>query len=257
MERIIDLYEGTAIYRARLDEIRERDINARVMEKKHFERLAANMKADKRLESLPLCVRSQEKQELVILSGHHRTRAARAAGIFEIYVMVVEESLTEDQIKSKQLAHNALNGRDDMEVLSAIYNSIEDLEAKLQAGIHLEEQKMDSVVVKEINFDFNFEIVSLFFLPSQLTNFDKAIAIMNKSERIDVVDMENFPKFKEAARKVSGIEDIRNASAIVNRMSEIIIEYYSKREQLGDLPDQKEATEITSEQNGSKKRKNK
>lgn len=232
MEKIADLYEGTAVYRVHIDELRERDVNARVMSKNMFDRLISNMKIDKRLESLPLCAKSKDREnELMIISGHHRTRAARAAGIHHLFVIAIEDELSEDEIKSKQLSHNSLNGFDDEQMLKSIYDSIQDLDSRLKSGVFMEDDlKFNTVGVKEVNLEFEFEIVNMMFLHTQLQKFDRALALIQDSKDVRVVDLANFEQFKKAVKSVSGHDNVRNISAIMNRMSEIVIEYYAKKD---------------------------
>ena len=132
-EKIVDLYEGMSIWKVNIERCRERDKNARIMDKETFDRLTQTIAEDERLESLPfgyVKANPSGNKEFFIVSGHHRIRAARSANITEIFVLVAEEDMTEDQIKSKQLAHNALAGADDPQVLREIYESISDLDEK-------------------------------------------------------------------------------------------------------------------------------
>lgn len=76
-ERILDLGYGLELWKAHPSSLREQDVNARAMPKAMFERLAQTIARDKRLESLPLCAKTERGLE--IISGHHRTRAATAA----------------------------------------------------------------------------------------------------------------------------------------------------------------------------------
>ena len=109
-ELVLELGQGLEIRRVKLDDLIEQDINARYMPPKMFERMASTIKRDIRLESLPFCALTDKGIEVV--SGHHRTRAGRTAGLEEIHVIVDATGLTRDQIKAKQLAHNSISGLD-------------------------------------------------------------------------------------------------------------------------------------------------
>src|SRR6059036_2769174 len=78
-QRILDLGNGLELWKVHPSTLREQDVNARSMPKAMFERLAQTIARDKRLESLPLCAKTESGLEIV--SGHHRVRAATAAGI--------------------------------------------------------------------------------------------------------------------------------------------------------------------------------
>src|SRR6266481_3076859 len=85
-QRILELGNGLELWKVHPSTLREQDVNARSMPKAMFERLAQTIARDKRLESLPLCAKTERGLELV--SGHHRARAATAAGISEMFVLV-------------------------------------------------------------------------------------------------------------------------------------------------------------------------
>ena len=104
-EKIAELENGLSLWKVGIDMLREMDKNARVMESEKFELLKEIIEEDKRLESLPLVTLKKDgRGEFLIISGHHRTRAARMAGLQQIHVLVDENELTLDQIKSKQLS---------------------------------------------------------------------------------------------------------------------------------------------------------
>lgn len=226
-EKVYDLGSGIALYKAHIDALRERDKNARVMSPLKFERLTQNISKDKRLESLPLCSLPNEHGELQIISGHHRIRACRTANILEIYVLVIEEELTEDQIKAKQLAHNSLNGSDDPQLLREIFESIASIEAKLESGITPEDLNFNAKVkVDEVQLEMDFSNVHLLFLPSQKETFDKVVATIEQDSTVLVSEIKNFEKFRKAVQKVVKYEDVRNASSIVLKMCDIVKDFY-------------------------------
>jgi len=74
-EQLLQLEQGLEIWRVHIDELREQDINARSQPKAMFDRLAATIRRDKRLEALPLVAATENGLEIV--SGHHRVRASR------------------------------------------------------------------------------------------------------------------------------------------------------------------------------------
>src|SRR3989442_8911991 len=109
-QRILELGSGLELWKVHPSPLREQDVNARSMPKAMFERLSQTIGRDKRLESLPLCARREKGLE--IISGHHRTRAATAAGLSELFTLVDVTGLTRSQIAAKQLAQNAIAGQD-------------------------------------------------------------------------------------------------------------------------------------------------
>lgn len=231
-ERIADLGDGMAIWKLHVDCLREADKNARVMSPQVFERLALNVKSSGVLESLPLAhmTGDVENLEFTIISGHHRTRAARVAEVFEIHVLVIEKELTKDQILSKQISHNSLNGDDDQDVLRELYKEIGDINSRIEAGVAwLEEDVLPADIgMDEISFDLEFEYVSLLFLPHQYDRFEKAMGFIEKDKTVVLARIEAFASFCEAVNMIRAELNIKNLPGIVAKMSDIVIEHYTE-----------------------------
>ena len=92
-----------------VDDLKEQAVNPRSMPQKMFDQMIENVKNTKALESVPLCAQAGGGAEICIISGHHRTRAARAAGIKYILILLFTD-FPEARVKSKQLAHNNISG---------------------------------------------------------------------------------------------------------------------------------------------------
>ncbi len=233
-QRLLDLGKGLAIYRANIELTREQDKNARIMEPSKFERLAANIEGQERLESLPFTtiMRSEDRVEFPIISGHHRIRAARKANVTELYLLVDETELTTSEIISKQLAHNALAGFDDQQILADLYASIEDLDAKIASGLTDQDMTFDaaSVAIDEIDVTFDYEIVDLMFLRSDFRRFNEAIDLIVPEAHIYLADKADFERFKDGMTDVAKRFSIRNASAIIARWIDIIEDYCRMRD---------------------------
>ena len=63
-EQLADLGSGLIIARVRISDIKEQDINARIMKAEMFKQLVDNIKKRGQLESLPLCA-LMEKIEII------------------------------------------------------------------------------------------------------------------------------------------------------------------------------------------------
>src|SRR6266542_4781740 len=154
-EKVLDLGNGLELWKIPPSALSGQDVNARSMPKAMFERLSQTIARDKRLESLPLCAKTE--RDLEIVSGHHRVRAATAAGISEMFILVDVTGLSRSQIAAKQLAHNAIEGTDNEQLLAEIYRQIQDAEAKLEAYI---DQKLDvplpKVKIEGLDVDIDF-----------------------------------------------------------------------------------------------------
>ena len=58
-QKILDLGNGLELWKVPPSALREQDVNARSMPKAMFERLSQTIARDKRLESLPLCAKTE------------------------------------------------------------------------------------------------------------------------------------------------------------------------------------------------------
>jgi hypothetical protein len=188
-KQLADLGDGTSVWWVHVEALREQDVNARVMSPSKFERLVENIRQSGHLESFPLVHQSTNaagNAEFHIISGHHRTRAARAAGLHHVPVIVLGRDLTPSQIKAKQLAHNALAGTDDREILGRIYEQIEDLQARLETGLTDQELAVDlpTVPIDEVSLGLRFELVNLLFLPRAFERFTELLDTLETNANV-------------------------------------------------------------------------
>ena len=101
----------TRVVERRLADLRPSDKNARTMTAAKRERLVANLTHDGTLTSAPLVYQDR------IISGHHRVKAAIAAGIEKAQVIEITNELPDDHLTALQLSHNSISGEDDPNVL--------------------------------------------------------------------------------------------------------------------------------------------
>lgn len=234
-EFICEAGENLEIWRVKLDEITEQNVNARTMPPETLERLAENIKKEGRLESLPFCVkRGENKFEL--LSGHHRTRAARMAEIEEMLVIADTRDLNRSQVVAKQLAHNSITGRDDRELLRTLYAEMADVNDLLESYIRPEdlqfENKEKPLDLTDVSLDLPWKTMSLVFLTEGMEKFDDVCAaISTDTDTVGVVSIDLFERFQKALTEVGKIEDIRLIGAIFARMLEIIEEFVKREEE--------------------------
>ncbi|MBZ5653487.1 MAG: ParB N-terminal domain-containing protein [Acidobacteriia bacterium] len=226
-ESILDLGFGLELWKAHPSSLREQDVNARAMPKAMFERLAQTIARDKRLESLPLCAKTERGLE--IISGHHRVRAATAAGISEMFVLVDVTGLTHSQIAAKQLAHNAIEGQDNDQLLAEIYRQIEDAESKLEAFI---DEKLDveipKVKIEGLDVEIDFKTVLLIFLPRVKERLDRALEYLRSSgQRLDGVYIaadSDYAPLEKAVRKIHEEYDVRVVADIIGKLAQLAMQ---------------------------------
>ena len=87
-----ELEDGIVLARVPSDLPKEQDINARTMDDDKFNQLVSNIKKRGTLEQLPYCALTNKGVEVV--SGHHRMKAARIAGLDTVEILLDRSGLT-------------------------------------------------------------------------------------------------------------------------------------------------------------------
>lgn len=200
--------------------------NARYFMPEKFKTLVNNIKKEGNLESVPLVVDRNGKIE--IISGHHRVDASKEAGLDKILVFVMPSEISQDDLVSKQLSHNALVGLDDKTVLAELFQSIESIEAKIASGLTDEAGKID---YESLNFRVgSFKEFTVMFLPEDLGLFDEAMescvqdSLVKSSTDVRLSSMEYWDKFSEIIRKVKKVENIKSNGVALMRIIDLAMQ---------------------------------
>jgi hypothetical protein len=222
------LPEGLTLYYAEVDDIDEQEVNPRSMPQKMFNQLVDNVKGVGALESVPLCVRVGKRIQMV--SGHHRLRAARAAGIKYILILLYEE-LSVSRIKSKQLAHNTITGQDDPELVKRVWDEITDIQAQFEAYVdpRVLNTVPEPVSFKQVDVDMGTlsKTILVIFLASQKIDFDLAVnRILPKAELDEVylAQREVYDGWREALQRVRSDLDIVSIPTALAQMARLACE---------------------------------
>jgi hypothetical protein len=209
-----------------VDDLKEQAVNPRSMPQKMFDQMIENVKNTGQLESVPLC--AQVGEEIHIISGHHRTRAARAAGVPYILVLLFLD-LPESRIKAKQLAHNNISGSDDPELLRRVFEMITDVQAQFEAFVdpRVFEAIPQAVSFKPIDVQMQnaAKTVVVVFLDTQFKNFDAAVqALMPKvkTDKVYLAHKEAFDGWRDTLNRVREDCDIVSVPAALSYMAELV-----------------------------------
>jgi hypothetical protein len=191
--------------------------NARYMKAEQFQSLVENIKKDGNLSSLPLCYREKDGK-LRVLSGNHRVQAGRQAGVEQILVMVVGDEKDADERLAIQLSHNAIAGQDDLVILKELWESINNVQSKLYAGLDSDTVK----ALQGIQFAaiaeqrLQYKIVTFTFLGHEVENLDelmKAIAVAFASDVVYLATLEAYAPLYELMLKIKKHCMIKNTTA--------------------------------------------
>jgi hypothetical protein len=228
-EKVISLSDGLEIWRVQLDDLYEQDKNARTMSPETFDRMVANIKGRGELESLPL-VHLAPDEKFYIISGHHRARAARSAELKVIPVLVDTSGLNHSQVVSKQLAHNSIQGVDDRQLLSQLYQEMKTVEDMLAS--HLDPKMLDladsfkGIKIEDLRVDFTGRTVVFAFLPSEEERFKELAERIPKDVDLVGTSTEEFHKTFISTLNRVGVEcEIRNVGAMVSKMTDLVAEW--------------------------------
>lgn len=226
---MVELADKVYVAKIKVEDLIEQKLNARTMPRDMFRQLTANIGERSALvESLPFCAETKEGVEIV--SGHHRIRGARAAGIPEVFILLDRSGLSKSKIISKQLSHNAIEGKDDPQILKELFEQIEDAEAKIAAFIDpkaLNIPAPPSIEIGDINTEVTFRHISFAFLDPQLEKFNEVAELISKDAAlVGAAEMQHFEKFKATVQKVREIDDIRAVGMIISKMCDIALDNY-------------------------------
>lgn len=218
-----------AIRMADIKDLKEQDVNAHTMPPRMFERLVANIKQRGSLESVAYCAQPDGVGEIEIVSGHHRVRAARAAGIERIPIMVDVSPMTRSLIVAKQLAHNALVGVDDPDLTRQLTAMIDNPDDRLVSGlpdeVFGEQEEIDAMRLFTPRIDFDFRTVTFSFLPHQQEEFERLIDMLDgRHDLLLGAPLECFDDFMRALARYARIKKIRSGGSAITLLVRLALE---------------------------------
>lgn len=221
------LPDGLTMRYVAVDRLREQDVNPRSMPIKMFQQLVDNIAHAGGLESVPLCVETADGFD--IISGHHRVRAARAAGIDYLLVFVYRQ-LSPSQVAAKQLAHNTIAGQDDPELVQRVWEKITDVSAKFEAFVdpRVFQAVPEPVRFKQVDVNVRSQVKRIFivFLPTQFADFEAAIETLqplSDTDHIYLAHRDTFDGFKAALAAVQSDLDITSAPTAIAEMAALVL----------------------------------
>lgn len=207
--------------------------NARYFKKETFRQLVSNLKKDRRLSSVPLChVLPNGLRE--VLSGNHRVKAAIEAGIKKILIITLLQDLNRSEKISIQLSHNALVGEDDVGILSELWAQIDDINAKIYAG--LSSTTLDQLKnVQMISFTtpaLATRSLSFVFTEYEREMLDQVLEELARipNKELYVFPMDQFSDFFELLRQIKEKKEIKNGSLAMVKIIEIISQHLKESE---------------------------
>lgn len=198
----------------------EQDINAHIMNPTMFRQLVENIKKRNALESLPFCALVGERVEIV--SGHHRVRASREAGLKTIPILLDVGGLSRSSIVAKQLAHNFLVGYDDRNLIEELSKMITDVDDKIESYLQnavLEVRNVEVGRLEYPNMDVEWREVSFAFLPEQFSKFDEFVKACGSKDLLGLASRKQYEEFADVLWKYQKYQDIRSVGMAVDLLT--------------------------------------
>jgi hypothetical protein len=219
-----DLGDGFEVRRLKVADVKEQDTNAHTMPSRVFERLSENIGERGGLESLPLVAHPDPEGPYEVVSGHHRLRAAEAAGVGEAWCLVDTQLRTRSSIVAKQLAHNALVGIDDPQLVQELLKQIDNPDDMLRTGLPPEQLPNiggDTLNLFTPHLDFQWKNITFTFLPHQMRNFDQLLdSIKDRRDLLGAAQEEQFEEFIKAVAAYARFKDIRSVGTAIAMLTE-------------------------------------
>ena len=177
---------------ANIRDIQESPLNAQVMSEDDFNRLVKNIKKDGILTSSVLLMECSAKK-LMCISGHHRIKAAKKAGIISVPAMIINEVDESTRIRL-QLTHNDIHGTPDENIVAILQQKLNEYDINLTNWKDIEPIKIDKIDVDFIDFQY----VSICLMPKSLEEFKSLInSQATNAEEKYLIDSEDYEVLKE------------------------------------------------------------
>lgn len=223
---VLELAPDLEVRFVTIADLREQDINAQEMQPREFERLTENVRERGALESLPYCAQIGGAGPVEVVSGHHRVRAARAAGLTKIPVLVDTRTMTRSQIRAKQIAHNALVGKSNEEVLRQMLAQITSVDDLLATGLPDESLPLPAEdanpVLNTPHAAFEWRTAALTFLPHQFEQFKEVVEALDGSQDfVGVAPVELFDDFARYLAQFARFREIKSVGTTIAVLTRI------------------------------------
>lgn len=228
-KKIADMGSGLIIAKVSAEHMREQNINARIMKNEMQNQLTDNIKKRGQLESLPFCALTQDETRIEIISGHHRIRSGKDAGIKDFFVILDVSGLNRSNITAKQIAHNAISGFDDQSTLKELVKMLDDVDDMIESYAGKEiltepHENIDKYLSPVVQFDWKH--ISILFLPHMIDDLNKLVETTKRlaPDYVGLADIEDYKPFIEALSKYQGFADVKNVGAAIHAMIKLSLQ---------------------------------
>lgn len=151
-------------------------------------------------------------------------------------IMYTDEPMTNAEMVSRQLSHNAIEGKDDPLLLRELYDEINDVDWKEYTGLSEDQiRELEKMVNLTINpVGVNYSAISMLFVDSEAEHLDEVFKsiqqeLSGKDEAIYQNRMEDYSRLLQAMHEVKTAYGIKNNAVAMMLVLDI---YESHKEEL-------------------------
>ncbi len=213
--------------------------NARFMQVEQYRRLVDNIRRDGCLTSIPFAVK--QKGRYTILSGNHRIKAAKDAGLEEVMLLYTEQKLNRAQQVAIQLSHNAIAGQDDMAILRELYDEINNVAWMEYSG--LDDVLLGKMIPPELDplseKGLEYRIVSIMFLPEEVKRAEKLfqkVLELATGHKTWVNRRAEYDRLLDALTFAKAKAGVKNTATALGLMLDVVENH------LDEIPEKKKST---------------
>ena len=187
--------EQARFEKVNIRQIIESPINAQVMSDADFRRLVKNVRHDKGLTATVLLMEQSGSDRLMCVSGHHRIKACKKAGLDIVPAMIIPEIPESERIRL-QLSHNDIHGSPDVDVVHELLALMTDIDREMVADYG--QEKPQTVI--DVAADDQFRYVSICMKPESADLLLGMIESISGDEKL-LIESEEFGDMKAALTK--------------------------------------------------------
>jgi len=207
------------------EELELLDHNARFMRHEQFQQLVENIRRDGCLSSCPFAMWNPATGKWKVLSGNHRCKAGKAAGLPGATFVVTRDALSHGEQVAIQLSHNAIAGEDDLAILKDLYESIPDLDLKKACGLDDKTLGLLAEITAEgkPSAALEWTNITLAFLPDEAQDIKRVFAEVEAASKGEVLAarFKDYDEFMDALGEAGVAGQVKNSATALRIMLDV------------------------------------
>lgn len=212
----------TRIASFKLSSLKLLEVNARYMTPIEFASLVQNIQRDGKLTSTPVVYKGE------VLSGNHRVKAAIKAGLQEADCIEILTELSPERRLAIQLSQNAINGKDDPNILAKLYTSINSIEWRSYSGLSDDAFKCSEAKLASLGITRpKYEELTIVFLPEEKEAFLQLLEKVGKAAKAKTLiagSLADFDALFDAIVRVKQQKNVINNATALRLLAELAVQ---------------------------------